>query len=57
MQISRKPVIEEETVTLAPEPFAGVACYCLRCRKERIAPWLPANCPVCKKLMRVGISS
>lgn len=44
---------DPETVEIR-QPFLGVACYCMKCRAERWAPWLPAACPVCARLMRVA---
>lgn len=41
-----------ETVTIR-QPFRGVEPFCLYCRAMRIAPWIPASCPVCKRLMRI----
>ncbi len=48
---SKQPEPETE---LTAEAFAGVACYCRFCKLELIAPWVPASCPRCRALMRVG---
>lgn len=43
-----------------PEPavirrkFAYVALFCRRCKKMRFAPWAPARCPGCGKLLTVA---
>ncbi len=39
-----------ETVEIA-QPFTGFKVFCHHCRKTLVAPWVPARCLGCKKLL------
>ena len=54
---ARRDAIREanrETV-VTTKPFTGLSCYCMFCRLVWRAPWLPATCPRCEKLMTVEV--